>query len=181
MNIFRIAVLTALLSAPAHADDIRFDDVETRHWMTINDTVMGGVSNSRFYHEYDYGVFEGVVSLDNNGGFASIRRVISPDFHNGGIVRLIVKGDGRRYQFRLKTDGLYEGAAYVAEFTTKADQWQQIQFTEKDFTPRFRGRYVDGAPALRFGDAIQVGLLIGDKIEGKFKLQVQAIEVLETI
>lgn len=180
-SVFWSLTLTALLTIEVSANDIRFDSVEAKHWTVVNDTVMGGISNSRFYHEVSYGVFEGEVSLDNNGGFASVRRVISPEFNNGSIIRLIVKGDGRRYQFRLKTHQLYEGAAYVAEFTTKQNKWQQIQFTEKDFTPRYRGRYVNGAPALKFGDAQQVGLLIADKIAGKFKLQVKAIEVLQAI
>ncbi len=181
LYLFWSLTLTALLAIDASASDIRFDSVETKHWTVVNDSVMGGVSSSRFYHELSYGVFEGEVSLENNGGFASVRRVISPEFNNGGIIRLVVKGDGRRYQFRLKTHHLYEGAAYVAEFTTKHNKWQQIQFSEKDFTPRYRGRYVSGAPKLKFGDARQVGLLIADKVAGKFKLQVKAIEVLQAI
>ena len=181
MNLLRILVLLATLPSYAFANDILFDNIETKHWQTVNDSVMGGVSTSRFYYEFGYGVFEGDVSLANNGGFASIRRVISPDFSNGGVVRLVVRGDGRKYQLRLKTHDIYQSAAYVAEFTTEANKWQQLSFTERDFSPRFRGRDILDAPPLRFGDAIQVGLLIGDKVAGKFKLQVQAIEVLEAI
>ncbi|WP_448556378.1 CIA30 family protein [Thalassotalea montiporae] len=186
MKFFKVLVLLAAFPSLVLANDILFDNIETKHWQTINDSVMGGISTSRFYFQYDqgefgYGVFEGDVSLANNGGFASIRRVISPDFSNGGVVRLVVKGDGRKYQLRLKTHDVYQGAAYVAEFTTKPNQWQQLSFTEDDFSPRFRGRDIQDAPPLKFGDAIQVGLLIGDKTAGKFKLQVQAIEVLEAI
>lgn len=163
------------------AKDIRFDEIEAQHWTVVNDTVMGGISSSRFYFEDNSAVFEGNVSLENNGGFASVRRLISPEFRTGSIIRLTVKGDGRRYQFRLKTHRLYEGAAYVTEFTTQNGEWQTLQLSEKDFTPRFRGRYIEDAPNLRFSDAIQVGMLISDKVEGEFKLQIQAIEVLDLI
>lgn len=185
MKMIKVLLLMTTIAvfptAPVAAGDIRFDAIETKHWQVINDTVMGGVSRSRFYQQGDDAIFEGTVSLDNNGGFASVRRVISPEFQNGSIIKLIVKGDGRRYQFRLKTHRLYEGAAYVAEFSTERNAWQQVTLYEKDFTARFRGRTISNAPTLKFGDAVQVGLLIGDKIEGDFRLQIQAIEVLETI
>lgn len=181
MKFFKVLVLLAALPPLTLASEILFDNIETQHWQTINDTVMGGVSTSRFYHEFGYGVFEGDVSLDNNGGFASVRRLIAPKFYHNGIIRLSVKGDGRTYQLRIKTHDIYQGAAYVAEFTTTANQWQQLSFSEDDFSPRFRGRFIVDAPPLKFGDAIQVGLLIGDKTAGKFKLQVQAIEALDAI
>lgn len=174
------ALLTTLLTPKAMATDIFFDPIETKHWQIINDNVMGGLSQSRFYHEDDYGVFEGDVSLENNGGFASIRRVISPEFSDRSVIRLIVKGDGRKYQLRMKTHRLYEGAAYVAEFETDAETWQVITFKEQDFTARFRGRYISDAPNLKFGDAVTVGFLINDKRSGEFQLKVKAIEVLSS-
>lgn len=48
--------------------------VSTQLWQAINDGVMGGVSVSRLrFDSTGYAVFEGVVSLENNGGFASVR------------------------------------------------------------------------------------------------------------
>lgn len=174
-------LLAHFLAFGVSAQDIRFDELETNHWIVVNDTVMGGQSSSRFYYENEVGIFAGNVSLENNGGFASVRRLIAPEFRTGSIIRLTLKGDGRNYQFRLKTHQLYEGAAYVTEFTTQAGQWQSVQLTESDFTPRFRGRFIAGAPSLKFSDAKQVGLLIGDKRQGTFKLEIQAIEVLDII
>ena len=43
-------------------------------WTTINDVVMGGVSESKFQINSDStATFSGTVSPDNNGGFASVR------------------------------------------------------------------------------------------------------------
>ena len=43
-------------------------------WFVVNDNVMGGVSNSSMiFTENETLVFKGRVSLDNNGGFASVR------------------------------------------------------------------------------------------------------------
>ena len=48
---------------------------ELDNWVIINDTVMGGRSRARIDIENQHLVFNGYLSLENNGGFASIRRV----------------------------------------------------------------------------------------------------------
>ena len=45
-------------------------------WAAIDDRVMGGESQSRLrYDSRGHAVFEGVVSLERNGGFASVRSI----------------------------------------------------------------------------------------------------------
>src|SRR5512145_2802076 len=53
----------------------RFDSPESvRDWSPVDDAVMGGVSRSRLrFDSGGHAVFEGAVSLANNGGFASVR------------------------------------------------------------------------------------------------------------
>jgi hypothetical protein len=44
-------------------------------WRAIDDRVMGGISRSRLRHDpAGHPVFEGTVSLEHNGGFASRAR-----------------------------------------------------------------------------------------------------------
>lgn len=42
-------------------------------WRIVNDGVMGGLSSSRVSVNDDKIIFSGNVSLENNGGFASLR------------------------------------------------------------------------------------------------------------
>jgi len=43
-------------------------------WITVDDNVMGGKSSSTFEINSDgHGVFKGSISLENNGGFCSVR------------------------------------------------------------------------------------------------------------
>ena len=44
----------------------------TDSWRNIDDVVMGGLSSSEMVIEDGVAVFRGDVSLDNNGGFASV-------------------------------------------------------------------------------------------------------------
>ena len=44
------------------------------NWTIVDDVVMGGRSSGNFYlNKEGNGVFEGRVSLENNGGFSSLR------------------------------------------------------------------------------------------------------------
>ena len=64
---------------------------------------MGGVSKSSLILVQVLGQFSGQISLDYNGGFASIQRIktIKLDKNKKFIVFLI-EGDGKWNEFRLK-------------------------------------------------------------------------------
>ena len=47
--------------------------VESFDWIVLNDTVMGGRSSATVSTVENSIQFQGIVSLENNGGFASIR------------------------------------------------------------------------------------------------------------
>ena len=65
------------MNADAVSETILFDfqtATNSTAWQIVNDDVMGGVSTSQFQPLTNGGaVFSGVVSLENNGGFASVR------------------------------------------------------------------------------------------------------------
>ncbi|MEQ1637484.1 MAG: CIA30 family protein [Methylococcales bacterium] len=158
---------------------IDFTDVEACHqWLVINDYVMGGISQSRIERSLDAtGLFRGSISLEYNGGFASIRRrVDNAEFIGAVGMMLRVKGDGRTYQFRVKTDELYDGVAYRACFATDIQQWQIITLPFDSFSASFRGRAVPEAPALRPEHIRQLGFMLADKKAGIFCLEIDWIK-----
>ena len=59
----------------------------TLHWQIVNDSVMGGLSTSQAYEKDNSLIFTGNVSLENNGGFASIRTTINTNKENAKIGR----------------------------------------------------------------------------------------------
>ena len=117
-------------------------------------------------------IFEGTLSLENNGGFASVR-TIPDDFGLGGYAGLAirVKGDGRRYVLRLRTDRYLNGPAYESGFDTVAETWVTVRVPFRDFVPTFFGRRVRNVPALKSADVRQIGLMLADKQAGPFRLE----------
>jgi hypothetical protein len=176
----RIFLITfSMLSAMANAQTLDFTDAQTTAQMwVVNDGVMGGVSQSRFRHDAEGVMIEGIVSLENNGGFASVRSAAA--FGVGAVaLELKIKGDGKRYKFILRTDASPRSPMYQADFVA-AEGWHTYRFVPSDFRASFRGRAVD-APALVFADAKELGILIADKQAGSFRLQLQTIRALTAV
>jgi hypothetical protein len=151
----------------------------TADWSAIDDAVMGGISASRLRHDpAGHAVFEGVVSLDNNGGFASVRsRPGELGAPGARSYVLEVRGDGKRYKLNLRTDDGFDGVNYQATFGTPRDQWTTVRLPVSEFRPTFRGRVVATAPPLDPGRVRQVGLMIADRQAGAFSLAVRSIGV----
>lgn len=118
-------------------------------WGAVDDVVMGGVSESGIRLRAGSAVFSGHVSIENSGGFASVRtRNFAPILnlsHYQGI-ELKVKGDGQRYKLFLRTEEKWDGVGYAHSFDTIANEWMTIQVPFKDLVPIFRAKTVSDAP-----------------------------------
>lgn len=145
-------------------------------WYVVNDSVMGGISNSQVLYENDNLVFTGNVSLANNGGFASIRTLLDVQSQDITKIMLRVKGDGQTYQLRLRTNEYMDGAAYTRSFSTIKNEWLNIEFLPEDFQLTYRGRLLEQQPTISFKDIKQLGFMIAGKQAGKFRFEVEKIE-----
>lgn len=141
-------------------------------WQAIDDRVMGGVSSSRLRHDpAGHAVFEGDVSFDNGGGFASVRNAqfaIEPP--DAGALLLEVRGDGKRYKLNLRMDDGFDGINYQTAFQPPAGEWSIAMLPLTAFAPTFRGRMLADAPHLDASKVRQIGLMIGDRQQGRFCL-----------
>lgn len=150
-------------------------NLATGPWMVISDDVMGGRSTGKAEASEEGVRFSGHLSLENNGGFSSTRTLVeqAPDWADG--IRLVVKGDGRRYQARLRLDRSFDGISWRHGFATTGE-WQEIEIPFDSFEPVFRGNPVPSAGPVVPASINQVGFLVADKKEGPFLLEVQRIE-----
>ena len=98
-------------------------------WPNIDDPVMGGRSRSRMSLEDGVAVFAGAVSLENNGGFASVRsRPAEHPLAGFEGVALRVRGDGKTYKMRLRATETFDGVSYQASFATQPGRWIEIDW-----------------------------------------------------
>lgn len=145
-----------------------------KEWRIVNDGVMGGVSKSSLVlTDAGHGQFSGHVSLANNGGFASIQLNTSIKLtEDMKFIVLRVKGDGKRYEFRLTGERL-QSESYVHQFATSGE-WQNIKLAINEFYPQFRGRKLN-LPNFNFKSIEQLSFLIANKQEEDFNLLIDWI------
>ncbi len=149
-------------------------------WLSIGDAVMGGRSVGRLRPTGDgAAVFEGVVSLENNGGFASVRsRPLPRRLPADARLVVVCRGDGKTYKLVARTDAAFDGIAYQAAFAPPATDWTTRTFAPTDFAPTLRGRVVP-APPLQTAAIVTLGLMIAGKQAGLFSLQLRWIGVAD--
>ncbi|NJL84328.1 MAG: NADH:ubiquinone oxidoreductase [Chloroflexaceae bacterium] len=136
-------------------------------WGAVDDVVMGGVSASSLRLVENKAIFSGVVSTENNGGFASVRtRNFEPplDLSDYPGIQLRIKGDGKRYKFILRDESRWDGIAYSYSFDAIANEWLTVQIPFGEFIPVFRAKSLSDANPLNTRQ-IQAMQLMHSKFE----------------
>ncbi|EOA16251.1 hypothetical protein CARUB_v10004397mg [Capsella rubella] len=138
-------------------------------WGALDDVVMGGVSESNFLIDLTAGenggptgIFKGIVSTTNNGGFTSVRTKNFPEAENVSAydgLELRLKGDGLRYKLIVRTSQDWDTVGYTASFDTSPGQWQSIRLPFSSLRPVFRARTVTDAPPFNASSIISLQLM----------------------
>jgi len=149
-------------------------DSDLSGWYVVDDVVMGGQSNGRFeINKQGNAVFSGNVSLENNGGFSSIRyRFKQKNIAAYNKVVLKLKGDGKKYQFRVKSSSS-DRHAYIYHFQT-TQKWEKIEIPLAQLKPGFRGMDLD-IPHYDGKVIEEIAFLISNKKAEAFQLEIDQI------
>ena len=155
------------------------ENIGTNNWNIVNDDVMGGISNSEILiNDKDNLVFQGYLSLENNGGFASSRLDISDENIEGvKYFEIKLKGDGNNYKLRLRQNN--RRASYSCDFQSKKDEWIVVNLPIEKFRPTWRGNNFSNYPDLELESVNSLSLHISDKQEGKFVLEIEYVKAKE--
>ena len=149
-------------------------------WQAVNDGVMGGVSDGRFrITERQTMEFYGTLSLENNGGFASVRsRPRALGLQTGDTIVARVRGDGREYQLNLYTPERMRALSYRAPVQTRAGEWIEVRIPLDRFEATSFGQVIRGAGPVAPPSVTSIGFLLAEKTPGPFALEVAWINVL---
>ncbi|KAL5544754.1 hypothetical protein UlMin_008538 [Ulmus minor] len=160
----------------------------------------GGVSESIFQIDRT----RGVVSTENNGGFATIRTkdlwlVYFYEMNIGYIhfftsificyqnfsapedlsaydgLELHLKGDGHRYKLVVRTSSEWDALVYATGFDTVSGQWQSVRFLFLSLKPIFRAQSVSDAPPFDPTNVVSLQLMFS-KFEYDGKLNPTFVE-----
>jgi len=185
MNVIRVPVLIAVLLVQAVAEQslqtlFDFTGPEAaQQWQAVNDGVMGGVSDGRFRITPESTLeFFGTLSLENNGGFASVRtKSADLDIKAGDDLVIRVKGDGREYVLNLYTKSRRMAFSYRAPLPTVKNEWAEVAVPLEDFIPTSFGNRVQGMGPVEPDEITSIGFMLSDKKAGPFKMKVEWVKV----
>lgn len=122
--------------------------------------------------------FFGVLSLENNGGFASVRtKPTALGLRAGDIIVARVRGDGRAYVLNLSTKSRRTAFSYRAPLPTTKDEWTEAKVPLADFVPTAFGRRVEGMGQVEPDQVNGLGFMLSDKKPGRFQMQVAWVRV----
>ena len=171
-------MLWILLSLSMVQPQLTFDfgRSDTNDWRPLVDGVMGGRSTGSIEHGKNTMTFSGKLSLENNGGFSSVRspwEEVDMTVYQEAAIR--IKGDGRTYVFCLE-NASFPTPYYTWEIKTVVGEWIEITKPLRDFEQKMVGRKTgrtineDQLATVR-----RVGLMLSDKNPGDFAVEIDYI------
>jgi NADH dehydrogenase [ubiquinone] 1 alpha subcomplex assembly factor 1 len=149
-------------------------------WTAIDDPTMGGRSRSALLPTDRGGAcFTGVVSLENGGGFCSVRSPDFPPVPAADAVVLRAFGDGHTYTVCLHTRHMPPGTSYRLKFTPRPGVWEDVTLPLEEFVlMRFGARA--GVSPVDPARVVGLSLLISDRQEGPFVLELAHVGLVQT-
>jgi len=150
-----------------------------KEWQAVNDGVMGGVSEGKFkITDTKTLEFFGTLSLENNGGFASVRtKAKKLGLGKGDTVVAKVRGDGREYTLNLYLNKPLMAFSYRATMQTKKDEWIEVKVPLDKFVATSFGSPVKDAGVMKPEEVNALGFMLSEKKVGPFKMEVEWIKV----
>ena len=182
MNII-ILFLLSIATVKASEQSLVFDFGNTsdrvQNWVLISDNIMGGISKASVKYTDNTVILQGDISLDNFGGFASLKTKFKAiDLSSYSGIKIRYKAVNQRFAFTLEETQNWTRPNYKKEFTSnKQDSWEIATINFKDFK-----EYVIGEPtgdymnleSLR--NILRLGIISIEKKEGPFSLEIDYIE-----
>jgi hypothetical protein len=180
-----LVLLFAIIAFPVSEKSLTYDfgnsGDKTRDWVLLSDNVMGGVTRSNIEYKTNSVVLSGDISLDNFGGFASIKTTFSElDLSSFSGVKIRFKSENQQFAFTLEDSRNWTRPNYKNDFASKKPgTWETAVIYFKDFK-----EYLIGEPTGnklnpgKLKNIVRLGIITTEKKEGPFTLEVDYIEFI---
>ena len=149
-----------------------------QEWYVINDGVMGGLSQGKLSLTKDYLHYEGRVSLENNGGFASIRAPYGEyDLTPYKSVEIRYKSTSYDFAFVLENRQRFYEPTYKHNLPSTNNKWVTLKMNLVDFGGYQLGRKLNTQLTKQIqSEIIRMGFISNEKRAGDFDLSIDYIK-----
>tara|TARA_B100000963_G_scaffold337834_1_gene334158 strand:- start:13 stop:630 length:618 start_codon:yes stop_codon:yes gene_type:complete len=149
-------------------------------WRTLNDGVMGGLSEGEIVWSDTALQWFGQTRLENNGGFASLRGPWEQrDLRAMDQVVIRCRGNGGPFKLTLETSQRWWMPYAYTSFNPSLE-WQDLVLEAKDFSwsQAQMGDLKTVTPESELGEVLRMGLMKYDGTAQPFELEVASIQFL---
>jgi monofunctional biosynthetic peptidoglycan transglycosylase len=147
-------------------------------WKITNDGVMGGLSEGDYEFSDDYVIFDGTVSLENNGGFSSYRsRYKKRDLTS--YKKVVIRYRSKKYTmaFTLEMDRRWFVPYYKVDLPTTKWKWVKKEIAFSDFVRYNIGQKRSGKLTEKeLKNILRLGFVSNEKKAGPFKIEIDYIK-----
>lgn len=178
-----LAVMSCASSSvpPRSKQDVVWDfhTTGTTDWRPLNDGVMGGQSTGTVIYGDSTMVWQGATSLENNGGFASLR---APWGHlnlsQAREVVLTCRGTGGPFKLTMETSERWWMPYAYASFSP-SEEWGEVVLDVSDFgwSQAQMGDLRSVTPSKEWSDILRVGLMKYDGTAQPFELEIKSLRI----
>jgi len=147
------------------------------NWQVINDGVMGGLSQGRAQLQDNTILFKGKVSLENNGGFASLKSSFQDiDLSAYKQVKIRLKNKGIAFAMTLETNRNWFYPYFKQRIQVQSEDWEVVTLSLEDFNQyRIGQKTGKQLSADDQGAIIRLGIISDEKRAGDFEIEVDYI------
>lgn len=146
----------------------------TQNWQVVNDTVMGGRSQSQVKYTNNSVVFTGTVSLENNGGFASFRSPYGQwDLTSYTTLTIRYRSKGFDMAWTMKDQRPYYMPSFKGKLPNTQGAWSTVTFDLRALDAYRLGKplgYQLSNKELK--NIIRMGFISNEKRAGDFELEI---------
>ena len=156
---------------------VDFSD-DQQNWYVLNDGVMGGLSKGTLTFEDGLMIFEGKVSLENNGGFASIRNPWNElDLSDAKKIKIRYRSTGQNFAMTLEREKQWYQPNFKVDIPI-SEEWRELTIKPSDFKAHQVGRKLDYTMTKdEMKNVIRMGFITNDKAATNFKLEIDYIQI----
>ena len=147
-------------------------------WNIINDGVMGGLSKGNIQFTNNSLKFSGDVSLENNGGFSSLKSPFhSFDLSSAKKVEIKYRSVGHGIAVTLENSRQFYRPYYKLYLKETQGKWETLKVDIDEFKEYRLGRSIGRSVSTEILSSIRrIGFITSDKKEGSFEIEVDYLK-----
>jgi NADH dehydrogenase [ubiquinone] 1 alpha subcomplex assembly factor 1 len=167
-------------------DNLNFDfgtgQNQIKNWVLLSDNIMGGVSKSKLDYTENTMVLSGNISLDNFGGFSSVKTTFGKyDLSQFKGVKIKFKSTNQKFAFTLEDSRNWTLPNFKGNFySDKVNIWEEKTIYFNDFK-----EYQVGEPTGEklndnsLKNIVRMGIITTEKKEGPFSIEIDYVEFIK--